>query len=99
VKLKTFFTLPSWLRLAPLQVVVIGATYVLLMGAVVLATAAWFKNPDFDRTSVALSLWGAVTGLVLSRWVASRERRKELLRALAHKLYVALSRECQIFCV
>lgn len=68
--------------------VVIAATYLLLVGALAAALIAFCKTPDWDRASITFSLFAAVTGLVLDRWVSHRERRRELLRALANELHV-----------
>ncbi|MGH7786873.1 MAG: hypothetical protein ACRERC_08405, partial [Candidatus Binatia bacterium] len=37
-----------------------------------------------------LTLLTAVTGLFIDRWVTERERRQQLLHALAHELYMNL---------
>jgi len=61
-------------------------TYGLLFAALGLALAAWHRNPDFDRASIAFTLFAAVTGLVADRVVSEWERRRELLRGLIHEL-------------
>jgi len=66
---------------------VVIATYAFLFAALVLAVGSAFTAPSLGGASAAFALLAAVTGLVLDRWVAARDRRRELLRALTHEVF------------
>lgn len=68
----------------------VGLTLVLLLAATILAAVWVCVRPDFDSTITLLVLLATITGLVISRWLAERERRRDLLYAVVHELSMNL---------
>jgi hypothetical protein len=65
-------------------------TFILLSVACLTAVAWFISTPDFEPALTSLALLATITGLFIDRWLAAKERRKELLYALAHELYMNL---------
>ena len=67
---------------------IVITTFVLL-GIAFTVTIAWFiHSPDFEPVITSLALLTTITGLFIERWLAAREKRRELLNALMHELYM-----------
>ena len=61
----------------------------LLLIIAFLAAVAWaICAPDFEPAITSLALLASLIAIFADRWINSRERRKELLRVLAHELYM-----------
>jgi len=60
----------------------------LLIIAFLAAGAWWIYAPDFEPVITSLALLAALSAIFADRWTNSRERRRELLRVLAHELYM-----------
>jgi len=61
---------------------------VLLFIAVIAAIAGVIFEQQFDPAITILALLASLIAIFTDRWINSKERRKELLRVLAHELYM-----------
>ncbi len=69
---------------------IVITTFILLVTAFAFAVAWLFSKPDREPALTSAALLATITGLFIDRWLASKERRRELLSALAHELYMNL---------
>lgn len=69
---------------------IVRVTFVLLVLACLIAIAWFISSPDFEPALTSIALLATITGLFIDRWLATKERRQELLYALAHELYMNL---------
>ena len=61
----------------------------LLLGVAFIVAVAWMKYaPDFEPAITSIALLVSLIAVYADRWRNSRERRKEMLRVLAHELYM-----------
>ena len=67
--------------------IIVIASYVFLVLAFGVAMLSLWLTPSVEGGSAALALLAAITGLLIDRWVSARERRRDLLRALAHETF------------
>ena len=60
-----------------------------LLTTALLAAVAWaIYAPDFEPAITSIALLASLIAIFADRWINSVERRKELLRVLAHELYM-----------
>lgn len=69
---------------------IVYVTFILLVAALVASVGWLFTKPDFEPAITCLTLVTAITGLFFDRWLGEREHRQQLLRALAHEVYMNL---------
>jgi len=70
--------------------IIVRVTFVSLLLAFLIAIAWFIYSPDFEPALTSIALIATIMGLFIDRWLANRERRQELLHALAHELYTNL---------
>lgn len=66
--------------------IVIPLTIFLLASAFTLAILWLIATPDYEPVITCLTLLTALTGLFIDRWLSAREKRRQLLKSLAHEL-------------
>jgi hypothetical protein len=69
---------------------IVRITLFLLAIAFIIAVAWFVSSPDYEPALTSLAFLTTITGLFIDRWLAAREKRRELLYALAHELYMNL---------
>jgi uncharacterized protein YjiS (DUF1127 family) len=71
--------------------IVVIVTFLLLATAWVLSVAWFYLRPGVEAAIGNLVLLATITGLFIDRWLAEQQRRRALLRAMSHELYVNLN--------
>jgi hypothetical protein len=66
-------------------------TLVLLCTAIVLAAIRWKSAPDLSAAVTVLVLLASLTGFFITGWLTQHARRREILRALVHELFMNLN--------
>ena len=60
-----------------------------VLGIAFLGSIAWaVYSLDFEPAITALALLASIVAIFADRWILERERRREVLRVLAHELYM-----------
>lgn len=67
---------------------IIPTTFIVLLIAFLTAVVWLFKSPDFEPAVTSLALLATIIGLFADRWLTEKEKRKSLLHALAHEVYI-----------
>jgi hypothetical protein len=67
---------------------IVPVTFCSLLAALGASVGWLVTTPDWAPAVTSLTLVAAITGLFIDRWIAKRERRRQLLRALVHELYM-----------
>ncbi|HKZ37765.1 MAG TPA: hypothetical protein VJ184_08955, partial [Chryseolinea sp.] len=69
---------------------IVPVTFVFLLAALAASVGWLVTSPDWEPAVTSLTLVTAITGLFIDRWLAARERRRQMLRALVHEIYMNL---------
>jgi len=69
---------------------IVPVTFVFLLAALAASVVWLVTTPDWEPAVTSLTLVTAITGLFIDRWLAERERRRQMLRALVHEIYMNL---------
>jgi hypothetical protein len=70
---------------------IIPCTFLVLLTAFLTAVGWLIKSPDFEPAVTSLALLATIIGLFAERWLTEMERRKSLLHALAHEVYININ--------
>ena len=70
---------------------IVITTFILLVISFFFAVAWLYFKPDWEPALTSVALLATITGLFIDRWLAAKERRRELLFALAHEVYMNLN--------
>lgn len=69
---------------------IVLVTVALLLFALAASVIQLWAEPGFGPAASALTVTAAILGWFIDRWLSERERRRQLLRALVHELYMKL---------
>ncbi|MDH5543940.1 MAG: hypothetical protein OEZ43_00010 [Gammaproteobacteria bacterium] len=66
----------------------IKISFLVLITANVVSVAWFCVEGGFEPAITSLLIFSAIMGLFVERWIAQKDKRKELLYSLAHELYL-----------
>ncbi len=68
--------------------IIVITTLAILFFAFFVGVAWFYSEPDYEPALTSLVLLATIIGIFIDKWLSEKEKRQQLLKSLAHEIYM-----------